>query len=56
MFSAWFRHLLDAPGWFTTISTSAGVAQLVERHVPNVNVEGSTPFARLNVSHAESKS
>jgi hypothetical protein len=24
----------------------AGVAQLVERHVPNVNVEGSSPFAR----------
>lgn len=25
----------------------AGVAQLVERHVPNVNVEGSNPFARF---------
>ncbi len=26
----------------------AGVAQLVERHVPNVNVEGSNPFARFS--------
>ena len=25
----------------------AGVAQLVERDVPNVNVEGSNPFARF---------
>ncbi len=29
-------------------TASAGVAQLVERDVPNVNVEGSNPFARLN--------
>ena len=26
----------------------AGVAQLVERDVPNVNVEGSSPFARFS--------
>ena len=28
------------------IAGAAGVAQLVERDVPNVNVEGSNPFAR----------
>ncbi len=31
----------------------AGVAQLVERHVPNVNVEGSSPFARLRKGAAK---
>jgi hypothetical protein len=34
-FHLWFWR------WF------AGVAQLVERDVPNVNVEGSNPFARF---------
>ena len=31
---------------FAYFSGDAGVAQLVERDVPNVNVEGSNPFAR----------
>jgi hypothetical protein len=32
---------------FQAVFRVAGVAQLVERDVPNVNVEGSNPFARF---------
>ena len=37
---------LDLRGLEDTIFDRAGVAQLAEHHVPNVNVEGSSPFAR----------
>ena len=32
-------------------SPIAGVAQLVERQLPKLNVEGSSPFARFKVRH-----
>jgi hypothetical protein len=41
------RYLkLDCPTARVMLINRAGVAQLVERDVPNVNVEGSNPFAR----------
>ena len=32
-------------------SPIAGVAQLVERQLPKLNVEGSSPFARFETRH-----
>ena len=31
----------------------AGVAQLVERQLPKLNVDGSNPFTRFYISHVE---
>ena len=44
--------VLDVTGerlFYNSLSVNAGVAQLVERHVANVQVDGSNPFTRSNL-------
>ena len=47
--NAWrgFRHVVPALHLFIL----AGVAQLVERQLPKLNVEGSSPFSRFETRH-----
>ena len=52
MFFIFNLLVLDVTGerlFYNSFSENAGVAQLVERHVANVQVDGSNPFTRSNL-------